>query len=141
MKKQAWLILCLITIVAGFALSLTNMVTTEPIAQQKLMASNAARIAVFADATGFEEQTVIEGSKVDSVYTATKDGQTVGYVLQATVNGYGGPIEIVMGIDTRVRSPVFRLVAAPLPRPLALARVPVIRSLPTSLLAWPPCPN
>ena len=99
MKKHAWLILCLITIIAGLALSLVNMVTEGPIAQQKLLASNASRIAVFPNATGFEAQTVEEGSKLDSVYAATKDGQTVGYVLQSTVTGYGGPIEIVMGID------------------------------------------
>ena len=99
MKKHAWLILCLITVVAGLALSLTNMVTEAPIAEQKLLASNASRIAVFPDATGFEEQTLPEGSKLDSVYAAARDGATAGYVLQTTVNGYGGPIEIVMGID------------------------------------------
>lgn len=99
MKKHAWLILSLITIVAGLALSLVNTVTEGPIAQQRLLASNASRIAVFPDATGFEEQTLEEGSKLDSVYAATKDGQTVGYVLQTTVTGYGGPIEVVLGID------------------------------------------
>lgn len=99
MKKHAWLILSLITIVAGLALSLVNVVTEGPIAQQKLLASNASRIAVFPDATGFEEQTAEADSKLDSVYTATRDGQTVGYVLQTTVTGYGGPIEIVMGVD------------------------------------------
>jgi len=98
-KKHAWLILCLITVVAGLALSLTNMVTEEPIAQQKLQQSNAARIAVFPNANGFEQMTVDEGSKLDSVYAATQDGKTVGYVLQTTVTGYGGPIEIVMGVD------------------------------------------
>lgn len=101
MKKQAWLILSLITVVAGLALSLTNLVTAGPIAEQKLLASNAARAAVFHDADGFEAMPVEEGSKVDSVYAATKGGQTVGHVLQTTVTGYGGPIEIVMGIDTQ----------------------------------------
>lgn len=98
MKKHAWLILCLITFVAAFLLSLTNMVTEGPIAQQKLQQANAARAAVFAEATGFDEMTPDEGSKLDSLYAATKDGQTIGYVLQTTVNGYGGPIEIVMGV-------------------------------------------
>ena len=98
-NKYAWLILCVITVVAGLALSLTNMVTEGPIAQQKLKASNAARTAVFADADGFAELTPAQGSKLDSVYTAQKGGQTVGYVLQATVSGYGGPIEVVLGVD------------------------------------------
>jgi electron transport complex protein RnfG len=98
-NKYAWLILCLITVVAAFALSLTNMVTEGPIAEQKLKASNAARTAVFADADAFAEQPVAEGSKLDSVYAAERGGQTVGYVLQATVSGYGGPIEVVLGVD------------------------------------------
>ncbi len=98
-NKYAWLILCLITVVAAFALSLTNMVTEGPIAEQKLKASNAARIAVFADAESFTQLTPAEGSKLDSVYSAERGGQTVGYVLQATVNGYGGPIEVVLGVD------------------------------------------
>ena len=100
MKKHAWLILCLITVVAGLALSLTNMVTEGPIQEQKLKAGNAARIAVFADADGFAELTLEEGSKVDSAYAATKGGETVGYVVQATANGYGGPIEVVLGVNT-----------------------------------------
>ena len=99
-KKHAWLILCLITVVAGLALSLTNMVTEGPIQEQKLKAGNAARIAVFADADGFAELTLEEGSKVDSAYAATKGGETVGYVVQATANGYGGPIEVVLGVNT-----------------------------------------
>ncbi len=101
MKKPAWLILCLITVVAGLALSLTNLVTAGPIAEQKLLASNAARIAVFPDADGFTELTVTEADGVDSAYTATRGGQSVGTVLQTTVQGYGGPIEIVMGIDAQ----------------------------------------
>ena len=98
-NKYAWLILCVITVVAGLALSLTNMVTEGPIAEQKLKASNAARTAVFADADGFAELAPADGSKLDSVYAAQKGGQTVGYVLQATVSGYGGPIEVVLGVD------------------------------------------
>ncbi len=98
-NKYAWLILCLITVVAAFALSLTNMVTEGPIAEQKLKASNAARVAVFANADAFSEQTLAEGSKLDSVYAAERGGKTVGYVLQATVSGYGGPIEVVLGVD------------------------------------------
>lgn len=98
-NKYAWLILCLITVVAAFALSLTNMVTQGPIAQQKLKASNAARAAVFADAEDFTLLETDEGSKLDSAYAAHRGGETIGYVMQATVSGYGGPIEIVLGVD------------------------------------------
>ena len=99
MKKPAWLVLCIITVVAGLALSATNLLTEGPIAEQQLLASNAARIAVFTNADAFEEIPVETDSKMDSVYAAKQKGETVGYVLQTTVTGYGGPIEIVMGID------------------------------------------
>jgi len=98
-KKPAWLVLCIITVVAGLALSATNLLTEGPIAEQQLLASNAARIAVFTNADAFEEIPVETDSKMDSVYAAKQKGETVGYVLQTTVTGYGGPIEIVMGID------------------------------------------
>jgi electron transport complex protein RnfG len=99
LKKQAWLILLIITVAAGFALSLTNMVTKAPIEQQQQLSRNAARIAVFSGADDFQELTVTEGSKIDSVFAALQNGVTVGYVMQVTVSGYGGPIEIVMGVD------------------------------------------
>ncbi|MCE5342107.1 MAG: FMN-binding protein [Eubacteriales bacterium] len=99
MKKHAWLVLLTITIVAGFALSLTNLVTEAPIERQKLLSRNAARVAVFSGADSFTELAVVQGSKIDSVYTALQNGVTVGYVMQTTVSGYGGPIEIVMGVD------------------------------------------
>ena len=99
MKKHAWLILVLITVAAGLALSLANLVTEGPIARQKLLASNAARAAVYPDADNFAELTAAEDSKIDSVYTAMRNGEAIGYVLQTTVSGYGGPIEIVLGVD------------------------------------------
>lgn len=99
MKKHAWLILVLIAVAAGLALSLANLVTEEPIARQKLLASNAARAAVYPDADNFAELTAAADSKIDSVYTAMRNGEAIGYVLQTTVFGYGGPIEIVLGVD------------------------------------------
>ncbi len=101
MKKHAWLILCLIALVAGFALAATNLVTAGPIEQQRIQATQAARVAVFPDASSFEEMTIDGDTGLDSVYTAKSDTETLGYVLQITVAGYGGPIEIIMGVDTQ----------------------------------------
>ena len=100
MKKHAWLILCLIALVAGFALAATNLVTAGPIEQQRIQATQAARVAVFPDASSFEEITIDGNTGLDSVYAAKSDTEMLGYVLQITVAGYGGPIEIIMGIDT-----------------------------------------
>ena len=99
MKKQAWLILCIIALVAGFALAATNLVTAGPIEEQRIKATQAARIAVFPEASNFEEMQMESDTGLDSVYIATSGTDTLGYVLQITVPGYGGPIEIIMGVD------------------------------------------
>ncbi|HPF88805.1 MAG TPA: RnfABCDGE type electron transport complex subunit G [Candidatus Limiplasma sp.] len=99
MKKQAWLILCIIALVAGLALAATNMVTAGPIEEQRIKATREARIAVFPDADDFTEMATDIDTGLDSIYEAKLNGETIGYVLQNTVSGYGGPIEIIMGID------------------------------------------
>lgn len=101
MKKQAWLILTLIALIAGFALAATNLVTAGPIEEQRIKATIAARTAVFPAASSFEEVVTEADTGLDSVFTAKSDTDTLGYVLQVTVAGYGGPIEIIMGVDTQ----------------------------------------
>lgn len=99
MKNKAWLILCVISFVAALALALTNLVTEGPINEQAVKAADESRLAAMPDAEAFEEQTLADGSTLDSLYAATKGGETVGYVGQATESGYGGPIAVVLGID------------------------------------------
>lgn len=99
MKKSAWLILCIITVIAGVALGCTDLLTRDSIEAQTAAALTAARAAVMPEAAEFVEETLSEGSALDSLYRAVKDGQDVGYVGQATVTGYGGPIVVVLGVD------------------------------------------
>ncbi len=98
-KPQGWLVLFLVSLVAALALAGTNELTKGAIEQRGQEAANAARKAVLADADSFEELQVPEGSGVDSGYQAFKGGQAIGYVAQSTVQGYGGPIEVVAGMD------------------------------------------
>lgn len=99
MKKQAWLILCIITIIAGVALGCTDILTRDSIAEQEARALNAARLSVMAEAEEFVEEPLNEGATLDNIYRATKGGETLGYVGQATVSGFGGPIVVVLGVD------------------------------------------
>ena len=94
MKSKAWLILCVITIIAGVALGCTNLLTKDSIAEQEVIALNAARTSVMASATEFVEEALPEGSSL-----TVADGNTLGYVGQTTVQGFGGPIVVVMGVD------------------------------------------
>ena len=101
-KKQlpGWAVLLIITLVAGLALGGTNALTKDPIAQQALIKAENARKAALPDAESFEELALSEGAAVDWVYAGLKGGSPVGYVAQKTVNGFGGKVEVIAGVDT-----------------------------------------
>ena len=103
MKKQlpGWAVLLIITLVAGLALGGTNALTKDPIAQQALIKAENARKAALPDAASFEELELAEGAPVDWVYAGIKDGAAIGYVAQKTVNGFGGKVEVIAGVDTK----------------------------------------
>ena len=92
--------LLIITLAAGLALGGTYALTQEPIAQQALLAADNARKAALPDADSFEELTLNEDASVDWAYAGLKAGNTVGYVAQKTVNGFGGKVEVIAGVDT-----------------------------------------
>lgn len=101
MKKQlpAWIVLGLIALVAGCALGFTNELTSPVIAEQTVAAAAEARRAVLPEAVDFEELALEAGSALDSCYKATANGAEVGYTGQITVKGYGGDVEVVVGVD------------------------------------------
>ena len=99
LRLPPWAILLLICVVVGGALGVVNDLTKGPIAQQAVEAANAARRASFPDADSYEELELAPDSGADACFTAMKDGQLVGYVAQVTVTGFGGPIEIHVGMD------------------------------------------
>ncbi len=101
-KKQlpGWAALCIIGMVAGLLLGLTNGLTAPAIQQQSELAADAARQAVLPLAQTFEQQQMEEGAGVDYCYQGlSQAGDLVGYTAQVTVKGYGGEIEVVVGMD------------------------------------------
>ena len=99
LRLPPWAILLLICVVVGGVLGVVNDLTAGLIAQQAVEAANAARSECFADADSFEEMELAEDSGVDACYMAMKDGQLAGYVAQVTVTGFGGPVEIHVGMN------------------------------------------
>ena len=103
MKKPAWLILGIICVVAGLALGLTNALTQKAIADQNAADAAKARQSVMSDADSFEaldvpDPTVIDGVTILSCYDAFSGTEPCGKVVKAAVNGYGGTIEVTVGI-------------------------------------------
>lgn len=100
MKKiPAWLLLCIISLVAGLALGFTNALTKDEIARQDEASNEEARKKVMSEADEFVQLDVAADSGVDYCYEAKKGGETIGYVAKATADGYGGKIEVTVGID------------------------------------------
>ena len=108
------LILCLITLVAGFLLGVVHDITLQPIAAANEAAQQDAYRAVFEDAEEFVElpgfdaeeatQAAVEagytGDTVDScVQAVDADGNLLGYVINATdPSSYGGDVTLSLGV-------------------------------------------
>ena len=99
-KIPGWLVLTLIVVVAGVALGVANALTEKPIADRNMQEAQGALELFFPDADGFEPLRLEENSELDFAYEARKGGEVIGHATKATTQGYGGPIEVVTGIDT-----------------------------------------
>lgn len=99
------LILTAITLIAGVLLGFVYEITKEPIAMAQEAAKKDAYRTVMADADTFETMALeeykhIEGTCVDEVVEAKEGDSVKGYVITSTSNnGYGGDIQIVVGIS------------------------------------------
>lgn len=98
--------LLIISAVAALLLALTNSVTASTIAQRNEQANAEARKLVLESAQDFEQVKDVKtdnskGIEVSEIYEA-KDasGNTVGYTLKVLPSGYGGTIELMVGIDS-----------------------------------------
>lgn len=96
MKKNPWIVLCIITIIAGLVLGVTDMITREPIKHQEELALQESlnKVVPGAEFTALETPAGLDG-----LYEAKNGDEVVGYVGKVTVTGYKPGIVIVMGID------------------------------------------
>lgn len=101
-------VLLIICVIAAGVLGVTNAVTSDKIAEQAVLANDNARREVLGEATEFNK---IEGDKIDEilakqdydvideVFEAKAGGQIVGYTIKTIPKGYGGTVEIIIGIN------------------------------------------
>lgn len=98
---EIWKLSCkllLIAAVAGLALGTTNAVTADPIAAQSALEADRARRAVLPGAASFEEAAA---DGLDEAFLGLDAaGGIVGATGKVTVQGYGGEIEVTVGVDT-----------------------------------------
>jgi electron transport complex protein RnfG len=97
-------------VVAATGLSLTYGVTAPLIAEQDRLAEERSLKAALPDADGFEEledtallaEAVLVADPADlkGIYRASGDGGQIGWAIRLASRGYGGPMQLVIGLDT-----------------------------------------
>ncbi|MBQ6369671.1 MAG: FMN-binding protein [Parasporobacterium sp.] len=90
-------VLTIICLVITALLALTNSATEPVIRQSALDRAEAARTEIIPEADGFE---LVEAedlpAAVKEVYKTTND---TGYVFMLTTMGYGGEMDLILGMD------------------------------------------
>ena len=96
-----YVMLMLVSVVMSLAIAGVYSLTKDTIETAALQARAEARSAVMPGAASMEELSLEDGAPVDYCYEAFDDsGASLGYVSQITAVGFGGEIEITVGVDT-----------------------------------------
>lgn len=102
-------VLLIICVVAAGVLGVTNAITHDKIIEQLAKERDEARRTVLPDAMEFE---LIDESSIgkilekpgydiiDEVFEGITGGEVVGYTVKTEPKGYGGTVEIIIGVDT-----------------------------------------
>lgn len=95
------LILFAVTAIAGLCLGFAHEITRVPIEKQIAETNNNAMREVLPGASEFKlSDVLIPGETiVKEVNEGYKDGKQVGYAIKVTPKGYGGIIEMMVGIS------------------------------------------
>jgi electron transport complex protein RnfG len=94
------LVLIIICAVTTAALAFTQVITADKIKKRELEDMFLARSQVLPSALSFNEQTLLhEGENYTYFEAAGENGEAVGYVISGVSKGYGGDVEIMVGID------------------------------------------
>lgn len=94
-------ILFSITAIAAVLLGFTNMATADIIAEQAGNANAEALKVVLPTASEFEvvEDLSLDGTIVTDVNAGKENGEITGYAFNVAPVGYGGPINMLVGIS------------------------------------------
>ncbi len=95
-------VLFIITAVVALLLASVNMLTVDTITENDKKEQAEARLAVLQEAETFDDVAYqpAQGSSVKQIFEGKKDGHTVGYCVNVTPNGFGGAIDMMVGIQS-----------------------------------------
>lgn len=86
-----------ICVVVAFLLGIVNSIT-EPIITRMQEEKTAAAMAMVLTADSYEELSA-DYENVAAMYRAVTGGQQTGYVVEVTTGGFGGVMNLVVGVD------------------------------------------
>ncbi|MBP1890169.1 electron transport complex protein RnfG [Clostridium moniliforme] len=95
---QLGIILLIITAVAGFIIGAVYNITKEPIRIEEKKANDKAMKELLSDADKFVKKDMKLSNGVLEVNEGIKSGKVVGYDIKVASKGYGGKINIMVGI-------------------------------------------
>ena len=97
--------LFIITAIAAMVLGITNLATQGPIEQQRINTTNLAKQTVLPQAEEFSQVDMVAESaendkaKIVEISAGMKDSEIVGYTFKLIASGYGGDLEVTVGIN------------------------------------------
>jgi electron transport complex protein RnfG len=97
--------LFVVCLIASAGLAFTYSATHEKILLEQQREQREAAAKAIPQATEFERLKNLNEAKqkfeeLDLVLKATKDGKLIGYAIQVLPRGFGGPIRLMVGVDT-----------------------------------------
>lgn len=92
-------ILLIISALAGLLLSVAFSITKGPIAETERANKIAAMKQLLPDAENFEAVQIENKEGILDVQKALKGGKDLGYCINVSSKGYGGPINMMIGIS------------------------------------------
>ena len=96
------LILLLITSISGLVLGVTNSMTEGIILERSMAGEIESLQSLIPDADSFEpvsDSAIDEAGSVKEVFAGKSGDAVVGYTIKVTANGYGGVVEMMVGIN------------------------------------------
>lgn len=93
--------LFVICLVVTALLAVTNMLTAPQIQKLSKETEDKTKAEVLASADEFSDALTVSADGNDyTYYEGTASGDTIGYVFKTSAKGYGGDIDLMVGIDT-----------------------------------------
>jgi len=93
-------VLLTIAAISAGILSMVNEMTAAVIYENSMRAVNEARKEVLETASTFNEEDALVNGDLEFVPGANEAGDLEGYVVTVVEEGYAGPINFVLGLDT-----------------------------------------